>query len=113
MISNETRSEAMDLGLEAKTALVLGGGGGLGGAISQTLAREGAYIAVAYIDADAASRTVTRITPAGVRALALPWERVELNVISARGSSVELASAAVTVVVNKTGGPPPSSSATP
>ncbi|RVA10767.1 3-oxoacyl-ACP reductase, partial [Mesorhizobium sp. M7D.F.Ca.US.004.03.1.1] len=29
----------MDLGLNGKTCLVLGGGGGLGGAISQTLAR--------------------------------------------------------------------------
>src|SRR3546814_1142509 len=111
MISNETRSEAMDLGLEAKTALVLGGGGGLGGAISQTLAREGADIAVADIDADAASRTVARITQAGGRALALQWDLADLNVIDARVSSVEAALGPVSVLVNNTGGPPPSPAA--
>lgn len=31
----------MDLGLKGRTALVLGAGGGLGGAIALTLAREG------------------------------------------------------------------------
>ena len=40
----------MDFGLKGKTALVLGGGGGLGRAISKALAGEGANIAVADID---------------------------------------------------------------
>jgi 3-oxoacyl-[acyl-carrier protein] reductase len=46
--------------LEGKTALVTGAGSGIGKAIAQTFAREGAHIAVADIDADAA-KTVARI----------------------------------------------------
>ena len=41
----------MELGIKGKTALVLGGGGGLGRAISIALAGEGANVAVADIDA--------------------------------------------------------------
>jgi NAD(P)-dependent dehydrogenase (short-subunit alcohol dehydrogenase family) len=40
----------MDFGLKGKTALVLGGGGGLGRAISKALADEGANVAFADID---------------------------------------------------------------
>jgi 3-oxoacyl-[acyl-carrier protein] reductase len=42
----------MDFGLKARTALVLGGGGGLGWAISKALIGEGADVAVADIDPD-------------------------------------------------------------
>ncbi|MGO8183040.1 SDR family NAD(P)-dependent oxidoreductase, partial [Rhizobium leguminosarum] len=55
----------MDLGLKGKTALVLGAGGGLGGAIAKTLAVEGARIAVADINREAAEKTVTDIRTAG------------------------------------------------
>ena len=40
----------MDLGITGKTALVLGAGGGLGGAIAKALAREGARVALGDID---------------------------------------------------------------
>ena len=47
----------MNLGIMGKTALVLGGGGGLGRAISKALANEGANIAVADIDEKAIAGT--------------------------------------------------------
>ena len=37
----------MDLGITGISALVVGGGGGLGGAISRALAAEGANVAIA------------------------------------------------------------------
>ena len=55
----------MDLGLEDRTALVLGGGGGLGKAIAITLAREGARVAVADIDPQAVAATMEAIVGAG------------------------------------------------
>ena len=48
----------VNLGLEGKTALVVGGGGGLGGAVARALAREGARVAVAGRDRGSAGRTV-------------------------------------------------------
>jgi 3-oxoacyl-[acyl-carrier protein] reductase len=44
------KGQAMDLGLHGKTALVLGAGGGLGGAIARTLAREGVAVGVADLN---------------------------------------------------------------
>ena len=42
----------MDLGLRGKTALVLGAGGGLGRAITKSLAEEGVRVAVGDIKAE-------------------------------------------------------------
>jgi 3-oxoacyl-[acyl-carrier protein] reductase len=98
----------MDLGLADKTALVLGGGGGLGGAIAKTLAREGAAVAVADISADAANAVAQEIAAAGGRALALPWDLGDLSVIDGNVGRVESALGPVGILVNITGGPPPS-----
>jgi 3-oxoacyl-[acyl-carrier protein] reductase len=59
--------------LEGRVALVSGGGRGIGKAISELLASEGATVAVNYRrDADAAAETVATITAAGGRATAHP-----------------------------------------
>ena len=63
----------MDFGVGNKTALVLGAGGGLGGAVANSLAREGVRVAVADIDGAAAERTAAEITAAGGQARALAW----------------------------------------
>jgi len=51
----------MDLGITGKTALVLGGGGGLGSAIAVALAREGANVALADIDEVALAATMEAV----------------------------------------------------
>jgi 3-oxoacyl-[acyl-carrier protein] reductase len=63
----------MDLNLKGKAALVTGGGGGLGAAISRTFAAEGADVAVNYIvDEDKVLDFVKEITAVyGVRCIAL------------------------------------------
>jgi 3-oxoacyl-[acyl-carrier protein] reductase len=55
----------MDLGLKNKTALVLGAGGGLGGAIARTFAREGARVALADIKYEALEPVMADIAAAG------------------------------------------------
>src|SRR5262249_36813420 len=60
--------------LEGKSALITGGGGGIGRATSLAFAREGARVAVADVALDAARDTVARINAAGGQAIALSGE---------------------------------------
>jgi len=98
----------VDLGISGKTALVLGGGGGLGGAIAEALAAEGASVAVADISPRAAERTAEAVAGAGGKAVPLEWDLADLGVIDQRVSAVEGALGPVDILVNNTGGPPPS-----
>ena len=47
--------------IDNKVAIVTGGGGGIGGAIVQRFAREGAKLAVADIDAEAAKASAANV----------------------------------------------------
>ncbi len=98
----------MNLGIHDKVALVLGAGGGLGGAIAQALAAEGAKVAVADLDAAAAQRTADAIGGAGGQALVLPWDLADLSLIEPRITQIEQHWGPVDILVNNTGGPPPS-----
>jgi NAD(P)-dependent dehydrogenase (short-subunit alcohol dehydrogenase family) len=59
----------MELGFDGKVAVVTGGGSGIGAAISRQLAREGAEVIVADIDADAARRVAVEIQAQGGKAV--------------------------------------------
>lgn len=99
----------MDFGISGKTALVLGAGGGLGGAIAQSLAREGVQVAAADISPEAAEATVARIKGEGGRAIALQWDLADLGRIGSGIGSIEAEFGPVDILVNNTGGPPPTS----
>ena len=58
----------MDLGLKGKKAIVLGGTRGIGRAIAETLAGEGADVAVCARNPDQVSEAVAALTALGVRA---------------------------------------------
>src|ERR1700739_5091541 len=60
--------------LEGKSALITGGGGGIGRATALAFAREGARVAVADAIAEAAQQTVARVNQAGAPAMSLTAE---------------------------------------
>jgi 3-oxoacyl-[acyl-carrier protein] reductase len=97
----------MDLGLKDKTALVLGAGGGLGGAIARTLAREGARVALADIKYEALEPVMADIAAGGGKSLGLQWDLGDLSVIEGSIARIEAELGPVDILVNNTGGPPP------
>lgn len=98
----------MDFGISDKTALVLGAGGGLGGAIAKSLADEGVRVTVADINLTAAEATVAAIRAAGGTAKAMSWDLADLSVIDTNISSIEAEFGPIQILVNNTGGPKPS-----
>jgi 3-oxoacyl-[acyl-carrier protein] reductase len=97
----------MDLKIENRVALVLGGGGGLGSAIGSSLAREGVKVAVASVTPASVEASARRIRDAGGTALALPWDLADLHSIDGHVRSIEERLGPVDILVNNTGGPPP------
>ena len=101
----------MNLGIAGKTALVLGGGGGLGRAISKALAQEGTNVAIADLDAGAISGTEAEVGALGVRSVGIVWDLSELSIIDAHVAEIESKLGPVDILVNLTGGPPPTPAA--
>lgn len=101
----------MDLGIKGKTALVLGAGGGLGGAIAVALAREGVATALADIDEAALAATMKAVAATGARGLALAWDLSDPETIDRNVGDVEERLGPIDILVNNTGGPPPSTAA--
>lgn len=101
----------MEMGLEGRTALVLGGGGGFGNAVAAGLASEGVKIAIADVDATALERTVGDVRSANSEALPLLWDLADLSVIDDNIKTIEDEFGSVDVLVNITGGPPPTPAA--
>jgi NAD(P)-dependent dehydrogenase (short-subunit alcohol dehydrogenase family) len=69
--------------LEGKSALVTGGGGGIGRATALAFAREGARVAVADYAADAAVETVALVNAAGGQAITLTGDVTRAEMVKA------------------------------
>ncbi|MFM9437355.1 3-oxoacyl-[acyl-carrier protein] reductase [Janthinobacterium sp. CG_23.3] len=98
----------MQLGLEGKTALVLGGGGGIGKAIAANFAREGMRVVVADVNEQALEAAVREVEQAGSTALPLQWDLGDLASIDGHVRRIEAYFGPVDVLINNTGGPAPS-----
>lgn len=98
----------MDLGIANKTALVLGGGGGLGRAICKALAAEGARIAIADVNQEAIAGTQAAV---GGQSFGLPWDLADFSVIDTNIARIEKELGTVDILVSLTGGPPPTPAA--
>ncbi|HTQ82690.1 MAG TPA: glucose 1-dehydrogenase, partial [Pseudolabrys sp.] len=86
--------------LQKTVAIVTGGGSGMGAAIAETYAREGAHVAVLDVDADAAKKVARKI---GNQAIAIACDVTRRGDIDA--AIVETASAfgGLNVLVNNAG----------
>ncbi|MCX7931339.1 MAG: glucose 1-dehydrogenase [Rhodovarius sp.] len=90
-------------GLQAKTVIVTGGGGGIGGATCQRFAEAGARIAVFDIDPAAAERTVSAIAAAGGTAMAFACDITDHAAVLRAVAAAEAALGPVHVLVNNAG----------
>lgn len=98
----------MNFGIEGKVALVTGAGGGLGGAIALSLAKEGARVVVADVHQPSAQRTVQAIQEAGGQAMPLDLDLGKLDELDAHVETIQSRLGPVEILVNNSGGPPPS-----
>ena len=101
----------MNLGLDGRTALVVGGGGGLGSAVARALASEGARVAVAGRDATSTERTVAAIAAEGGEASAVHLDLIDLGSFEVALGSIRGRYGEVDVLFNNSGGPPPTTAA--
>ncbi len=101
----------MNLGLDGKVALVVGGGGGLGGAVARALAREGARVAVAGRDPESLSRTVEAIDAESGDAFAVHLDLVDHASLDTALEEIRGRSGEVEILFNNSGGPPPTTAA--
>jgi 3-oxoacyl-[acyl-carrier protein] reductase len=101
----------MDLRIQNKVALVLGAGGGLGGAIARTLGEEGTSVAAADVNSDAVASTATDIRAMGGKAISLAWDISDLSLIVEKIATVEKELGPIDILINNTGGPPPTPAA--
>lgn len=96
----------MDLRIKDRTALVLGAGGGLGGAIAKALAAEGVRVAASDVNDESLKATVEEIRSRGDDIRELPLDLADLAAVEEAADSVSSAYGQVDILVNITGGPP-------
>jgi 3-oxoacyl-[acyl-carrier protein] reductase len=101
----------MDLGINGKRALVFGGGGELGAAISCALADEGAMVFVADVSQRAAYATADRIQKRHGQARAVVFDLADLDSVDRQIAEIEASGGAIDILINNTLGPSPTPAA--
>ncbi len=89
--------------LDGKSALITGGGGGIGRATALIFAREGARIAVADANPDAAAETVAQVNAAGGQAMSLSGDVTDSAAVQAMIKSVVSAYGRIDCAFNNAG----------
>ncbi|MCM2331362.1 MAG: SDR family NAD(P)-dependent oxidoreductase, partial [Pseudomonas sagittaria] len=90
-------------GLNGKTVIVTGGGGGIGRAVCLRFAEEGSLVAVLDRDATAAQTTVDLIVEAGGQARAYAADITDYAAIVSTVAAIETELGVPTVLVNNAG----------
>lgn len=91
------------MSLKGKTAVVTGGGSGIGRACAVRLAREGANVAVWDLNATGAAETAKIITDAGGKALAVTVDAANAAAIKDAAKKTRDAFGAIVIIVNNAG----------
>jgi len=89
--------------LEGKAAFVTGGGSGLGQAIAVGLASAGAYVAVSGRDSVKLNETVSMITKAGGKAVAVPMDILDTDSVNDAVSRTVEEYGHIDILVNSAG----------
>jgi len=90
-------------GLKGKVALVTGGGGGIGTAISTRLGEEGCNVGVFDIDEAAATRTAESVTKAGGKAQGVACDITDYDAVKAAVAAFEADAGPIDILVNNAG----------
>lgn len=101
----------MNLGLEGRTALVVGGGSGLGRAVARALAREGALVVVGGRNQEALAGTVEAVAADNGEAFATSLDLTDPALLDSALEATRSRYGEVEILFNNSGGPPPSTAA--
>ncbi len=98
----------MDLHLQGKTALVLGGSKGIGRGVADALAAEGVAVALLARTREPLERAVSEITARGGRAIGLAADLAEWASVERAANAARQELGPIDILLNNSGGPPPS-----
>lgn len=88
-----------------RTALVTGGGRGIGLAVAEALARQGARVAINDLHADRAEAAAKQLAESGLQALAVPGDVTDPDVVGEIVCAAENGLGPVDILVNNAGVP--------
>jgi 2-hydroxycyclohexanecarboxyl-CoA dehydrogenase len=91
------------MSLKGKTAVVTGGGSGIGRAVAQRLARDEAALAIWDLNEPGAAETAALITAAGGKAIALQVDAADAAAIKGAADKTRAALGPITIIVNNAG----------
>ena len=98
----------MDLHLQGKTALVLGGSKGIGRGVADALAAEGVAVALLARTREPLERAVSDIKARGGRAIGLAADLAEWASVERAANAARQELGPIDILLNNSGGPPPS-----
>jgi 3-oxoacyl-[acyl-carrier protein] reductase len=97
----------MNLGIEGRTALVLGAGGGLGRAIALALAANGARCLLGDAHQPSVDETARQVEQHGGQCRVLVWNLARTAEFEVAYAGLPAGFRNVDILINNTGGPPP------